>query len=107
MLNHLSAAPGLIIFPNISISFNGLEDYKVNMEIIIGTASYGWHANKKYRWMHDPGFENIETTIGLLQQYLKNNKARIKIDGYAIFRYGTTEPSEWVYLKYQKLHERK
>lgn len=33
------------------------------------------------------------------QALLFNDKGRIKIDGYAIFRYGTTGPSEWVYLK--------
>ncbi|UCH95582.1 MAG: hypothetical protein JSV88_01710 [Candidatus Aminicenantes bacterium] len=75
--------------------FNGLTENKTNKEIIIGAASYPWHANKKYRWMHDPGVENIETTIGLLKKYLKDNKKKISIDGYALFRYGTTDSSEW------------
>ena len=66
-----------------------------NNEIIIGVASYGQHTNKKYRWLHHPSIENIEVTIGLLQQYLIRNKGRLKIDGYAIFRYGTTESIEW------------
>lgn len=82
------------------IFFNGLtgSKNKEKKEIMIGAASYGEHANKKYRWMHNPGIENIETTVGLLQQYLKKNsksKRKIRIDGYAIFRYGTTDPSEW------------
>jgi spore germination protein YaaH len=75
--------------------FNGLKENKANKEIIIGAASYGWHANRKYRWIHDPGVENIETTIGLLKEYLKKNRGKIRIDGYALFRYGTTDPLEW------------
>jgi len=80
------------------VFFNGLTENKEKKEIIIGAASYGEHVNKKYRWMHHPGVENIKTTIGLLQQYLRKSsksKRKIRIDGYAIFRYATTDPSEW------------
>jgi hypothetical protein len=78
--------------------FNRLTENKEKKEIIVGAASYGEHANKKYRWMHKPGIENIKTTVGLLQQYIRKNsksKHKIRIDGYAIFRCATTEPSEW------------
>jgi hypothetical protein len=78
--------------------FNTLTENREKKEIIIGAASYGEHANKKFRWMHNPEIENIKTIVGLLQQYLKKNsknKRKIRIDGYAIFRYATTDPSEW------------
>lgn len=74
---------------------NRLIGDKRDQEIIIGIASYGWHSNRAYRWMHDPGIENIKTTINLLKQYQNLHPGQIVINGYAIFRFGTIDQTEW------------
>jgi hypothetical protein len=68
---------------------------KKDRDMIIGIASYGWHRNRAYRWMHDPGIENIKTTITLVKQYQNQYPNQMAINGYAIFRYGTTDKGEW------------
>jgi len=74
---------------------NRLINRKEGQEIYIGIASYGWHSNKIHKWMHDPGIENIKTSVLSLKQYQNLHPGEIKINGFAIFRYGTINKTEW------------